>query len=359
MIVSLVERLCDNCLKNKKIVLFDTNIWIDFADQKTELARQCKSLCLSLSKNNLCAFPLSFASIQEVFEHPKEEQAILQARLMDELSGGICFRLIREIEEKEIELGFQTFFLKENKTHDHSYAFTFTFNYLGDLISSIIQKYGLPVSEKDIEHWRMKFNIEYFLQHLGEVRKFCEDSKQNYVDKMKEVRTKSIEDYTKNGRFNHHKYLSDGRVTVYDKDCKYRLVKMAQDRLTNRIKNEEIRDKSGIDEYIEKKIKPIMTLSHQDKELFVKSLPSAELLQELMTERVRNIGRKIQKQDLCDNEMSRYIPYTHIFVSNDGNLIDVLSRCPIVRQRKIVLCKGIENFMATITNPLICSNFHK
>lgn len=89
-------------IKDRPVVFLDTNIWIDLLEQKVDHARECVQLASELVESHKVAFPLSWSTVSELFDHPVRETALEQASLMDRLSHGVGFRAPKEIEDLEV-----------------------------------------------------------------------------------------------------------------------------------------------------------------------------------------------------------------------------------------------------------------
>lgn len=119
-------------VKGRKVIYLDTNIWVELADGKTEEARRCLAECESAVREGSSIFPVSFASVSEVFDQPPNAHPLRQAQIMDRLSLGVTFRAERQI--RALEVGFLASELLGLPFAGVSSQdlYTFVYEYLGD-----------------------------------------------------------------------------------------------------------------------------------------------------------------------------------------------------------------------------------
>jgi len=103
------------------VIYLDHNIWIDLRDAASAEARECLGLCFA--SRDKAVFPVSHAAIAELMLVPRSDDREKQAALMDELSGGISFRVSPSILAVEAAAAYRLLFYDEAPTRDRSSFF--------------------------------------------------------------------------------------------------------------------------------------------------------------------------------------------------------------------------------------------
>jgi hypothetical protein len=88
-------------------VYLDTNIWIDFTQERTTLAGETLRLARLAQDTRRAIFPISYPAAFELLNQGVTPSTQHQARLMDELSERVSFRAIHHIREMEVIYAYE------------------------------------------------------------------------------------------------------------------------------------------------------------------------------------------------------------------------------------------------------------
>lgn len=89
-------------IAKRGIVYLDTNVWIDFAQERTALASETLRLARAARGTQLVIFPVSYPAAFELMNQRVTGATRHQARLMDELSERVSFRAIHHVRDMEV-----------------------------------------------------------------------------------------------------------------------------------------------------------------------------------------------------------------------------------------------------------------
>ena len=91
-----------NLIRNREAVYLDTNIWINIAEPHNECDEHLKFILMQLVNDKKIFCPLSFAIITELFKQ-KYDSMVKSSSLMDKLSIGFSYRMLKDLRDNEIE----------------------------------------------------------------------------------------------------------------------------------------------------------------------------------------------------------------------------------------------------------------
>ena len=117
-------------VQTRRVIYLDTNIWVRLTDVRTELTKECLTLCREAVRSGAAVFPLSYASISELLHQPPDVPRETQAALMDELRLGVSFRSTDIIEKEESRSAFGFFANEDYKPVPRSALFTYIVDYI-------------------------------------------------------------------------------------------------------------------------------------------------------------------------------------------------------------------------------------
>ena len=90
-----------NALNGRDILYLDSNVWIDLADEKTDIARTLKDLLIILVKDKKIFCPLNFPTLTELYK--QEYDSMLRVgELMNQLSLNFSFSRSEDIWSYEV-----------------------------------------------------------------------------------------------------------------------------------------------------------------------------------------------------------------------------------------------------------------
>ncbi len=183
-------------VQGRLVVYLDNNIWVDLRDGNDTRSLRCREICLAAVREGKAIFPVSYASISELFETPRVDARARQADLMDNLSTDVTFRNASFIFAMEGESVFRHFFRSEKVQPRQNEVFTGLPHYLAD---EHIFPGGLPgvVVAKATEDMRKRRNwLRFFVDQdkVEDVQK-RHASVYTYADQMIAQRTTWLEEF--------------------------------------------------------------------------------------------------------------------------------------------------------------------
>ena len=89
-------------IAGRRVIYLDNNIWIDFVEGKSAVARETLELARIAQRSPVAIFPLAFASITELLTQALGDNSRRQGHLMEELSDGVSLRGPGQIRTLEI-----------------------------------------------------------------------------------------------------------------------------------------------------------------------------------------------------------------------------------------------------------------
>jgi hypothetical protein len=332
-------------VESRRVVYLDTNIWIRLTDARTQLSRECFTLCREAVRSGAVIFPLSYASISELLHQPPDAPREIQANLMDELSLGITFRSTAIIEKEESHSAFSFFASEDYQPVPHSALFTYVVDYIGDGVITFPEGWTVAHIRAFVEQWRSAPHIRsvsWFITHsnINEIKENHEKSAKIYVNRLRETINQSSEHFRNSGQFSRDRLRHEERMSLFNSIVlpsfrKIIIEHYDSDEVMGKIKtifeNFPKHHGRGGPKFIEK----LFSL-----------MPSIELFAQLMASRVMNPTRAVRPEDFWDIEHAR-VPaaYADAFVTEDGGLVDLLSsRSSIPKTQGCRIIQGLKSF---------------
>ena len=340
-------------VKGRTTIYLDTNLWITLSDRKTPDARKAHEACLRGVADGRLLFPLSYAIVSELLEHPQNEERSAQATLMDALSLGVTFRAVELIYKLEAEVTYVRAFQERDAEVDGTLLFTSIPDHIGDSILSIPA--GSKPSQVAACLERLRTGPEYRSVHrlAGMLNlKDLQSHHRNSADTFVSLTTESIKrmsGFRKGGKLDRERILLAERLMLFNEHVRPALVATLFDEVGPE-KVAETMDQWN-NRYGEGSAERLTQ--------WFQGMPALELSAEVMAARSLNPARQVQRQDFWDNEHALLAPvYANAFATLDGGLTDILrERCKTPKRHGCQILMGLTDLMqfvkgSTHTDPL-------
>jgi|ERR1035437_3966952 hypothetical protein len=330
------DRSAISAAADKPLVYLDSNVWIDITERFPEVAEQCRRLV----QTDKAIFPLSFSSIDEVFQQPTVTKRLRVAALMDDLSKGFCFRPSKTIHEMEANLALPIVLGESTASFRREKILTWIVEFVGTMVLKFPPSWTQADAEKfhrlilDRPELRsVKWLVERLdgnqmrIENAGRMKRYVEgitasikESNSHFKHLAKDVRRKQ--------------FILEERISVVNSLISPKMSK----NLLKIVGPEKLLD-------------AIATISKQAGEggkkrldQIMKAMPSLDLNCHILAERACNSTRKVREQDFYDVEHAVVGgAYADFFVTSDGNLFDLLTnRCSISADRNCRVVRGVK-----------------
>src|SRR5687768_16319592 len=125
------QTVYDEHVAGRAVIYLDTNVWIDLAQERTELARAVKAAALEAQARRNVIFPVSYPAASELMKQHVTSASRREAVVMDELSECVSFRAMHHVREIEV-LRVYGYVMEEAPRELRSQVFTATACFAGD-----------------------------------------------------------------------------------------------------------------------------------------------------------------------------------------------------------------------------------
>src|SRR5437764_5552694 len=125
------QAIYEERVAHRAVVYLETNIWIDLAQARTELAVETIELARLAQKSRTAIFPVSYASVTEFLRQGVNVVTRRQGHLMDDLSEFVTFRSLPFIADVEVQRVYDYMVSGEPRARPEQ-VFTATTEYLGN-----------------------------------------------------------------------------------------------------------------------------------------------------------------------------------------------------------------------------------
>ncbi len=334
-IFSEQERSAVRVAASKSLVYLDSCIWIELAERCQNLSQKCHSLVQS----GHALFPISFSAVTEAIEQPTAAKRARVADLMDDLSGGLCFRPSKTIHDMEANLALPVVLGASEIIFPRAEILTWTAEFASKMTVQF------PPSWKSAD--AAKFtrllaaspelrSVRWLVDHSppGQMRAENADRMERYVQEMAAAMARSRaqnQRLSKGARWK--QLLLEERTSVVKKLISPRMNK----NVLNIVGPEKLLDT------VAALSKQVGEGGQQRLDQIMRAMPSLDLYCHIMAERGRNHTRKVRAQDFFDVEHAVVGGvYADFFVTSDRNLYDLLTqRCTISANRGCRVVRGV------------------
>ncbi len=101
-------------IRGRQSVFLDINVWIDLAEEKSEIAKSVKKLLVALTNSGAIFCPLSEVILWELYKQ-NFDSMLRVGELMEQLSLNISFAIKEEVFENEIKVFISSYVVKRNE----------------------------------------------------------------------------------------------------------------------------------------------------------------------------------------------------------------------------------------------------
>lgn len=307
------------------LVYLDNNVWIDLVEGRTDEARACRAACEEAVDSGVVLFPLTGAGIEELLDQPKEARPERQADLMDRLSRLVCFRAARHVWDHEARGTVDVYPVRGAVLPDRRRLFTYVIEYISDgqlVFQPEWQSQHIPEFMELVQRSvGNDVGVRWMLDHLpiDEMRARHQDAGRRYVREMQASIDGAAKELRRGGKLSSDRALRHERLWAFREYVQPAVRAEATERYGDR----------GALDFFREGREVFGDGSAERLGALMLSMPSLDMMCELMAHRTMNPHRRVRREDMLDNEHAMVAPaYCDAFVTNDGNLYDLLSqRC--------------------------------
>lgn len=332
------ESVYDEHVRGRVLIYLDNNVWIDLVEGRSEEDRACRRACEAAVEDGHALFPLTGASIEELLDQPPEAHPARQADLMDYLSQRVCFRAGKHVWEHEARGVLDVFPARGVVIPDRRSLFTYVIEYLADASIVFQPSWSSTHVTQLKEHVRRaaatEIGVRWMLDHLpvDAMRARHQEGERRYVEAMQRRIAESSAHFRRGGKLIRDRVLLEERLWAIKE-----YVQPAVRAEANRRRGME-----AALEFFREGRRLFGDGSPARLDTLMLSLPSLDMMCELMAHRTMNPGRRVQREDMLDNEHAMVAPaYSDVFFTKDRNLFDLLARrCKVPSRRR---CRVIRS----------------
>lgn len=340
------ESVHDKHVRGRVLIYLDNNVWIDLVEGRTEEDRACRRACEAAVDDGRALFPLTGASIEELLDQPAEARPARQADLMDRLSQRVCFRAGRHVWEHEARGAIDVFPARGVVIPDRRRLFTYVIEYLADGSMVFQQSWSPAHIAEFMEHMRRAaatdIGVRWMLDRLpvDRMRARHQEGERRYVEAMQRRIAESSAHFRRGGKLIWDRVLLEERLWAFKE-----YVQPAVRAEANRRWGME-----GALEFFREGRRLFGDGSPARLDTLMLSLPSLDMMCELMAHRTMNPGRRVKREDMLDNEHAMVAPaYSDVFFTKDGNLFDLLARrCKVPSRRRCRVIRSARELMGLL-----------
>jgi hypothetical protein len=335
-------------VSGRAIIYFDTNVWATLADAREEVARRCIAACTNAVDDGRALFPLSYASVSELFEHPNSTSRQAQAAVMDALSLGVTFRAQRKVYDVEAA-AVTALVIGDAVALRRELLFTYVIECLGDARTTFADSWSESDALAYVGYVRAHpaaRSLAWWVNQdemLAGMRMKHALSKSEYVSRM-QAHLENGRHYFQNanGSLNRVRALREEHLSV----LKNQIVPRLRNTLFARFGPERTLDI----------LRSFTRLNGEGGERrlieFVALMPSLKVFCEIMAARTMNPARAVREQDFWDVEHAA-IGSTHAtaFATLDRGLLDLIeNRCETPRRMGCRFLHDIEELTGYVAS---------
>lgn len=297
-------------VEGRKVIYLDTMVWIQFTDQKTDVAKRAFDACLRAKELNRAIFPISYSAMGELIDQPIPENRVAQAKIMDALSSGVTFRELRHIQEVEIEAAVRFLRTEQTEEPDHSLLYSYAGDNIGDGYFQIP-----PTFPED----KLDDFLGLVLPRLRSVEGLItldgvEKMQANHKGHLGRYKAEMEADRSTASDF--ESALWEERKYCFDRIVRPRLVELFAAQC----------------EYDKEKIEQLFSRFRQTHgkggpktlALLLSHMPSTDLFAKIMAARVIDATRTVSQNDYYDTEHAQFAVYADYFFT-ERNLAHILN----------------------------------
>lgn len=327
-------------VKGRRLIYLDNNVWIDLAEAKTADAIEALRLARVARQSGRAAFPVSYPAVTELLRQPVTATSRLQAELMDELSEGLTIRAERHVVDLEVLRAYE--YLMQGEWRDrHEQMFTTVVSYLADGSIEFPDGWSEHDAHELVELFRQAAPGVRWMQEylpLEKLRTRYADGDRRYLDKIATQNADLADFQNPDGSLNAAKLRREEHTYVlktYIIKRLPRLVGLAAMGLA--IRKFEEREKTG---------KSCLSK-------VIEVMPSTNLSCELHVQKRMDRDRRVREQDWHDHEHAVLgVPFCDVFITSDGELVDLLRRSRKVVNFRASVLKGLQALLQCLGSML-------
>jgi hypothetical protein len=330
----------------KRLVYLDSNIWIGLIEDEKfpDIAEQCRQAVHS----GKVLFPVSNPTVTEVLDQPKPAHQMPVAKLMDELSHGICYFPSDTIYALEADLALGILLGQDVTAVDREQALSCVGEYLGPQSLEFDSEFMSHHNQTDAEEITRQIaqspeyrSVQWLAEHLpiDEMRSRHAEFKKRYVEQMS---AQIARDATRVQLLDKNKRR---RQILLDVRTCWAIEKVVSPKIASNLLNVVGTEK------IQETIAAIGQKAGEGGEdrlmQMMMEMPSLNLSCQIFAEWLLNPTVPVEEQDFQDFEHAVVGGvYSDFFVTSDGYLFDLLTaRCTVPKERGCSVIRGIEGLV--------------